>query len=82
MIPVLGFATIKKFDLADRLLRSIDYPVEHLVVVNNSGTKEWQPEKPDLVENLWHIEVPFGLGANGAWNLIIKSTPHFQLCKD
>jgi len=76
MIPVLGFATIKKFDLAERLLKSIDYPVEHLVVVNNSGTREWEPWKPELVENLWHIEVPFGLGANGAWNLIIKSTPH------
>jgi len=45
MIPVLGFATISKFDLADRLLRSIDYPVEHLVIVNNSGTKQWQPDK-------------------------------------
>ena len=76
MIPVLGFATLKRFDLADRLLASIDYPVQHLVVVNNSGTKQWQPVKPDLVENLWHIEVPFGLGLVGAWNLIVKSTPH------
>lgn len=76
MIPVLGFATLKRFDLAERLLASIDYPVEHLVIVNNSGTKEWTPTKPELVENLWHIEVPFGLGLVGAWNLIIKSTPY------
>ena len=76
MIPVLGFAVLSRFDLADRLLESIDYPVEHLVVVNNSGTKSWEPIKPDMVEKLWHIEVPFGLGANGAWNLIIKSTPY------
>lgn len=76
MIPVLGFCTLKRFDLAERLLRSIDYPVEHLVIVNNSGSKSWQPVKPDLVENLWHIEVPFGLGLVGAWNLIIKSTPY------
>lgn len=76
MIPVLGFATLKRFDLADRLLASIDYPVEHLVIVNNSGTKEWTPKKPELVQNLWHIEVPFGLGLVGAWNLIVKSTPY------
>jgi GT2 family glycosyltransferase len=76
VIPVLGFATLTKFDLADRLLASIDYPVEHLVVVNNSGKRTWQPTKPDLVQNLWHIEVPYGLGLVGAWNLIIKSTPH------
>jgi len=76
MIPVLGFATLSKFDLAERLLDSIDFPVEHLMVVNNSGKQSWKPIKPSWVENLWHIEVPFGLGANGAWNLIIKSTPH------
>jgi GT2 family glycosyltransferase len=76
VIPVLGFATLKRFDLADRLLASIDYPVEHLVIVNNSGSRTWQPKKPDLVQNLWHIEVPFGLGLVGAWNLVVKATPY------
>lgn len=76
MIPVLGFCTLKRFDLANRLLASIDYPVDHLVVVDNSGTTSWTPTKPDLVEHLWHIRVPYGLGLVGAWNLIIKSTPY------
>lgn len=77
MIPVLGFATLTKFDLAQRLLDSIDYPVEHLVIVDNSGRKEFEPViETDLIKNLWLIQVPHGLGANGAWNLIIKSTPH------
>lgn len=77
MIPVLGFATLKRFDLAQRLIDSIDYPVEHLVIINNSGTKFFEPKiSKEFVRNLWHIEVPHGLGANGAWNLIIKSTPH------
>lgn len=76
MIPVLGFATLKRFDLAQRLLDSIDYPVEHLVIVDNSGTKTWQPSQPEKVKNLWVIRVPYGLGLVGAWNLIVKSTPH------
>lgn len=76
MIPVLGFATLKRFDLADRLLASIDYPVEHLVIVDNSGTCEYEPKKPDWVVNMWVIRVPFGLGLVGAWNLIVKSTPY------
>jgi len=76
VIPVLGFATLKRFDLADRLLRSVDYPVEHLVVVDNSGTQQWEPVKPDLVRNMWVIRVPYGLGLVGAWNLVIKSTPY------
>jgi GT2 family glycosyltransferase len=76
MIPVLGFCTLKRFDLADRLLDSVDYPVEHLVVVDNSGTQEWNPVKPDLVRNMWVIRVPYGLGLVGAWNLVVKSTPY------
>lgn len=76
VIPVLGFATLKRFDLADRLLASIDYPVEHLVIVDNSGTCEYEPKKPDWVVNMWVIRVPFGLGLVGAWNLIVKSTPY------
>lgn len=76
MIPVLGFATLSRFDLAERLLRSIDFPVEHLVIVDNSGKCEWNPVKPDFVVNMWVIRVPFGLGLVGAWNLIVKSTPY------
>jgi len=76
MIPVLGFCTLKRFDLAERLLASIDHPVEHLVIVDNSGTQSWNPVKPEWVENLWLIRVPFGLGLVGAWNLIVKSTPY------
>jgi GT2 family glycosyltransferase len=76
VIPVLGFATLTKFDMAQRLLDSIDYPVEKLVIVDNSGTREFEPRINEHVKDLWLIRVPFGLGANGAWNLIIKSTPH------
>jgi len=75
VIPVLGFATLSKFDLAQRLLESIDYPVQKLVIVDNSGRKAWIPEPNDYVSELWTIRLPHGLGANGAWNLIIKSTP-------
>lgn len=75
MIPVLGFCTLSRFDLADRLLASIDYPVEHLVIVDNSGTQTWEPIKPNSVQHLWCLRVPYGLGLVGAWNLIVKSTP-------
>jgi GT2 family glycosyltransferase len=76
MIPVLGFATLKRFDLADRLLASIDYPVEHLVIVDNSGLDSWQPKQPAAVKKMWVIRIPYGLGLVGAWNLIVKATPY------
>jgi len=75
MIPVLGFLTYSRFDLADRLLASIDFPIEHLIIIDNSGKREYQPIKPDLVKNLWFIQVPHGLGYGGGLNLIVKSTP-------
>lgn len=76
MIPALGFAVYSQFDKADRLLASIDYPIENLVIVDNSGLKSWRPKQPEQVKNLWLLQVPFGLGLVGAWNLIIKSTPY------
>lgn len=76
VIPVLGFAVVNQFAKADRLLASIDYPVEHLMIVDNSGTASWNPVKPDWVANLWVVRVPFGLGLVGAWNLIVKANPY------
>ena len=76
MIPVLAFPTFARHDLAQRMIDSIDYPVEHLVIVDNSGKREFQPVKPEIVKNLWLIQVPFGLGPVAAMNFVIKSTPH------
>lgn len=76
MIPVLGFATVSKFDLADRLVNSIDYPVEHLVIVDNSGRGVYRPPVNEFVKNVWVLPIPYGLGLVGAWNLIVKSTPY------
>ena len=76
MIPVLGFATVSRFDLADRLLASIDYPVEELLIIDNSGRGVWFPERPASVKRMTILRPPYGLGLVGAWNLIVKSTPY------
>ena len=76
MIPVLAFPTFARHDLAQRMIDSIDYPVEHLVIVDNSGKQEFKPVKPDIVKNLWLIPVPFGVGPVAAMNFVTKATPH------
>ena len=76
MIPVLAFPTFARHDLAQRMIDSIDYPVEHLIIVDNSGKREFEPVKPDIVKNLWLIQVPFGIGPAGTINFVIKITPH------
>ena len=75
MIPVLGMLTYSRFELADRLLASIDYPVENLVIVDNSGKQTYVPVKPEMVKRMWLIQVPYGLGYGGGLNLIVKTTP-------
>jgi len=76
MIPVLGFAVYSQFDKADRLLASIDYPIRHLVIIDNSQTQNWEPKKPESVEFFFVLRMPYGIGLVGAWNLVIKSTPY------
>jgi len=76
VIPVLAFPTYARHDLAQRMIDSIDYPVEHLVIVDNSGKQEFKPVKPDIVKNLWLIPVPFGVGPVAAMNFVTKATPH------
>lgn len=75
MIPVLGFLTYSRFDLAQRLLNSIDYDIEHLVIVDNSGKRIFEPKVNEFVKNVWLIQLPHGLGYGGGLNLIVKSTP-------
>jgi hypothetical protein len=76
MIPVIAFPTFARHDLAQRMIDSIDYPVEHLVIIDNSGKKQFDPKLNDNIKNFWLLPMPFGIGPAGAMNLVIKSTPH------
>jgi GT2 family glycosyltransferase len=74
MIPILGITTMTRHDLCQRLLDSIDYPINRLTLINNSGDG-WQPEKPELVNEMFCLNMPSNLGTAGAWNLHIKMSP-------
>ena len=76
MIPVIGFPTFARPDLAQRMIDSIDYPVEHLVIVDNSGKGEFSPKPNPLVQKMWVLPMPYGVGPATAMNIVIKSTPH------
>jgi GT2 family glycosyltransferase len=76
MIPVLAFPTFARHDLAQRMINSIDYPVEHLVIVDNSGKKQFQPYLNENIKNFWLLQMPFGVGPATAMNIVIKATPH------
>lgn len=75
MIEVLGVPTLIRFDLLQRMVDSIDYPVKNLIIVNNSGDQSLKISAPDCVDKVWIISLPANLGVASSWNLIIKAYP-------
>jgi GT2 family glycosyltransferase len=69
IVPVLN-----RYDLLDRMLESIDYPVERVVVIDNGGRWFGWSESEWVGETVvWRM--PSNLGVAPSWNLGIKATP-------
>jgi GT2 family glycosyltransferase len=70
IVPVLN-----RYDLLQRMLDSVDVPVEHLLVIDNGeGTDTL--EFSDKFAKVTHLRMPANLGVGGSWNLGIKSFPY------
>lgn len=74
IVPVLN-----RYDLLQRMLSSIDYPVEHLLVIDNGASmvlEDMEVDVPDCVEFTTYLPMPANLGVAASWNLGIKSFPY------
>jgi GT2 family glycosyltransferase len=70
IVPVLN-----RYDLLERMLDSVDVPVEHLLIIDNGlGTDTL--ELSDKFAKVTHLRMPANLGVSGSWNLGIKSFPY------
>jgi GT2 family glycosyltransferase len=59
-----------------RMLYSIDYPIDRLVVIDNGRCVD--PDRIDVngnIRSVHLISIPSNLGVSGSWNLGIKATP-------
>tara|TARA_R110000851_G_scaffold67675_1_gene152729 strand:+ start:2745 stop:3563 length:819 start_codon:yes stop_codon:yes gene_type:complete len=82
-IPVIGIPIVNGLHWLKKLILSIDYPVDNVFIINNSGCKKFKEELENLREeiiflnlnviNLHITHLPSNLGVPAAWNLIIKS---------
>lgn len=78
-IPVLGIPILNRSDLLLRCLRSIDYPVDKLVIINNgkdagviAALEQLQAEG----EFNLSVHIPeYNLGVAASWNWIIRNDP-------
>lgn len=76
MIPALIVPVLNGHNLLDRMLSSIDYPIENVIVVDNGKDANWEYSfKNSHIENLYHLQMPTNLGVPVSWNLGIKSLP-------
>jgi GT2 family glycosyltransferase len=70
IVPVLN-----RYDLLQRMLDSVDVPVQHLLIIDNGlGTDTL--ELSDKFAKVTHLRMPANLGVGGSWNLGIKSFPY------
>lgn len=76
MLPNLIIPVLNRYDLLMRCLESIDYPVKHLLIIDNGQNYHARPEKPKLVEKMTWLDMPANMGVAASWNLGIKLFRH------
>lgn len=77
MLPNLIVPVLNRYDLLERMLDSIDYPIKQVIVIDNGGG--FWTRAHLLNENIESLDVlglPSNLGVAASWNLGIKLLPH------
>jgi hypothetical protein len=78
MIPNLIIPVLNRYDLLERMLQSIDYPIAHLLIIDNGASQveeDLEVHVPACVEMTTYLPMPSNLGVAGSWNLGIKLFP-------
>ena len=76
MIPNLIVPVLNRYDLLQRMLSTIDYPIRHLFIIDNGDGPSEVLQIPDWVREITYSPMPSNLGVAASWNLGIKSLPH------
>ena len=71
IVPVLN-----RYDLLQRMLDSVDVPVDHLLVIDNGTGADLTFN--DNFKRVTVLDLPANQGVSGSWNLGIKSFPYAQ----
>jgi len=69
IVPVLN-----RYDLLQRMIRSIDYDIDYLLIIDNGGGLD-EIEINDHIREVSVLKMPSNQGVAGSWNLGIKFLP-------
>ncbi len=75
MLANLIVPTIVRYDLLRRLLDSITFPINHLLIIDNGGKLD-SDMTHDYCDKVTVLNMPANLGVAESWNLGVKSFPH------
>jgi len=78
MVPVVIIPVLNRYDLLERCIDSLDFPVEKIIIIDNGGKIE--QDCLMMPRNSRHgktyiMDMPSNLGVATSWNLGIKMTP-------
>lgn len=76
MLPNLIVPVLNRYDLLQRMLKSVDTHIGQLIIIDNGGEFENMFERPDWANKAYLLTLPSNLGVAGSWNLGIKLLPH------
>lgn len=76
MISNMTIPVLNRYDLLARCLDSIDFPIAHLLIVNNGTESPDFIRKPGAVHKMTWLDMPSNFGVAASWNLGVKSFRH------
>ena len=89
-IPIIGVPIVNGVHWLEKMVKSIDYPIDNLFIINNNGRGEIDLQLDKLkeldnkfIKNFHITHFPSNLGVAASWNLIIKSylmEPYWVIC--
>jgi hypothetical protein len=63
MIPAMVVPIINSYQYLDRMMETINYPIQNLIIVDNGASKnDWSPTWNQWVSKVWHLKFPSNLG--------------------
>ena len=78
MVPVVIIPVLNRYDLLERCIDSLDFPVEKIIIIDNGGKIEedcLMMPRHSRHGKTYIMDMPSNLGVATSWNLGIKMTP-------
>ena len=86
-IPLIGVLTLLKYDLLIRLIRSIDFPVDNLVILFQGGHNnnfDFSQIRNHFINKITIVKSSYNIGVARGWNYILQhfAAPYYIISGD